>query len=156
MSFKDQITQTTSLGYFEGQIPINYKYTMGVAGELFFRKIMEKGEFIASKCSECDTKTIYPLIYCENCFAEIKEYVSVGLEGELYSWTECYSDYQGNHYDKPHQMGMVKFPGIEGGIIHRLNIDTAEIMIGMKVIAILKPAKQRKGSIDDILYFKKA
>ena len=156
MSFKDQITQTTSLGYFEGQIPINYKYTMGVAGEKFFRTVMEKGDFIASKCSECGTATIYPLIYCENCFAEIKDYVSVGLMGELYSWTECHSDFQGKHYGKPHLLGMVKFPGVEGGIIHRLSIDKSEISIGMKVAAVLRPRKERKGSIDDILYFKKA
>ncbi|MBM3287038.1 MAG: Zn-ribbon domain-containing OB-fold protein [Candidatus Eisenbacteria bacterium] len=156
MSFQEQIKKTTSLGFFEGQVPLNYKYTMGVAGERFFQTLRDKGDFIASKCPECGTMAIYPLIYCEECFAEIKDYVSVGLTGELYSWTECSSDFKGARHEKPHLLGMVRFQGVQGGIIHRLDVPLSEIAIGMKVIAVLRPSSQRKGSLDDIQCFKKA
>jgi uncharacterized OB-fold protein len=156
MSFKEAITTTTGLGYFEGQIPVNYQYSCGVAGELFFRTLMEKGDFIASKCAECGTKAVYPLIYCENCFSEIKEYESIGLEGELDTWTACTMDFQGKHHDALHYIGLVRFPGVQGGIIHRLDIRPEELALGMKVKAKLKAQKDRQGGIDDIVAFVKA
>lgn len=155
MSFKDSIQVNTQLGYFEGQIPVNYQYTLGVAGNKFFETLKQKGEFIASVCSHCGLKTIYPLIYCEDCFNPIDTYTSVGLEGELYSFTTCYRDYQGNIYDKPHVIGLIRFEGVKGGIIHRLNIDEKDLKLGIKVKAKLKPSKERTGSLDDIVYFEK-
>jgi uncharacterized OB-fold protein len=155
MSFKESIQSNIHLGYFEGQIPVNYQYTLGVAGNKFFETLRDKGDFIASECKQCGVKTLYPLIYCEECFSPIDTYISVGLEGELYSFTKCYRDYQGNRYDKPHVLGLIRFEGIKGGIIHRINIDEKDLKVGTKVKAKLKPSKERTGSMDDILYFEK-
>ena len=156
MSFKDQITNTTDISYFEGAIPVNYQYTLGVAGDRFFRTLMKKGDFIASQCSECGRRNIYPTTYCEACFAEISEFASVGLQGELYSFTACTKNFEGKPHKKPHLIGLIRFEGVEGGIVHRLNIDPAELTVGIKVKAKLKPASKREGSVDDILYFEKA
>lgn len=155
MSFKESIQLNMELSYFEGQIPVNYQYTLGVAGTKFFEALKQKGELIASVCSHCGLKTIYPLIYCEECFNQVDTYLSIGLEGELYSFTTCYLDYQGNRYDKPHVLGLIRFEGIKGGIIHRINIDEKDLKVGTKVKAKLKPSKERTGSMDDILYFEK-
>jgi uncharacterized OB-fold protein len=155
MSFKDSITQTTKIGYFEGAIPVNYQYTLGIAGDKFFRTVKTKGDFVASKCSECGSKTIYPLAYCEECFADITQYISVGLVGELYSFTESHYDYQGNKHAEPQTMGLVRFEGTGGGIIHRVKSPAGGLKIGMKVKAKLKPAAKREGSIEDILFFEK-
>ncbi|MCX7678041.1 MAG: Zn-ribbon domain-containing OB-fold protein [Spirochaetes bacterium] len=156
MSFKETINVNTMLGYFEGEIPVNYQYTLGVGGNKFFTALMEKGEFIASECTACGVKTIYPLIYCEECFAPIEKYISLGVEGELYSFTECHYDYQGNKYDKPHVLGLVRFPGVRGGIFHRIAGNMDSLRIGMKVVAKLKPKAERSGTIDDIICFETA
>ncbi len=156
MSFKESIQLNTQLGYFEGEIPVNYQYTLGIAGTKFFETLMNEGQFVASECKTCGVKTIYPLIYCEECFSAIDTYVPVGLEGELYSFTKCYRDYQGKEYQTPHLIGLIRFEGIKGGIIHRLGIDDKEVHIGMKVKAKLKPAKERNGTLEDILYFEKS
>ncbi len=156
MSFKDSITKTTKIGYFEGAIPVNYQYTFGMAGDKFFSEVKDKGDFLASKCPECGVMYIYPQIYCDDCFCEISEFVSVGTEGELYSATESHFNNHGDPHDKPRMMGLIRFPGVKGGIVHRLNINTSEICLGMRVKAKLKPQKERQGSIDDILYFEKA
>ncbi|HSV97271.1 MAG TPA: hypothetical protein VLM75_10095 [Spirochaetota bacterium] len=156
MSFKESILKSTELGYFEGQVPVKYQYTLGIAGDRFFTTVMEKGDFIASECSECGTKTIYPLIYCEECFSPVEKFVSVGLEGELYSFTGCYSDFQGNRYSEAHLIGMIRFKGVKGGIIHRLKIEKGHLAMGLKVKAVLKPRKERIGGVDDILHFEMA
>jgi uncharacterized protein len=156
MSFQDRVTQTTHLGFFEGGIPVNYQYTYGIGGDRFFRTLKEEGDFIASQCPSCGVRNIYPLSYCEACFSEIKEYVSVGLMGELYSYTECLLDFQGKPHAEPHQLGLIRFAGVEGGVVHRLKIGSSELQLGMKVKAVLKPSNGREGSLDDILYFEKA
>jgi len=156
MSFKETINANTQLGYFEGAIPVNYQYTLGVAGNKFFQTLMNKEEFLVSECSNCGIKTIYPLIYCEECFSPIEKFIQIGLEGELYSFTECWLDYQGNRYNTPHVIGLIRFSGIKGGIIHRLNVNPDDLKIGIKVKAKLKPKKERTGGIEDILYFEKA
>ncbi|MCX7959442.1 MAG: Zn-ribbon domain-containing OB-fold protein [Deltaproteobacteria bacterium] len=152
--YKEKIEKNIECGSYPGQIPVNYVYTLGIAGDEFFRAIRDKGYFIASKCS-CGKKYIPAQMYCDECFGECNEYEKVGTEGELYSYTECYYDYQGKRYEEPHLIGLIKFKGYEGGIIHRLNISRDEIKIGMKVEAVFKPQKQRTGSIEDILYFRK-
>lgn len=152
--YKEKLEKNIECGSFPGQIPVNYVYTLGIAGEEFFRTIRDKGYFIASKC-ECGKKYIPAQMYCDECFGECREYVKVGIEGELYSYTECYYDYKGNKYDEPHIIGLVKFDGCEGGIVHRLNINREELKIGMRVEAVFRPQRQRVGSIEDILYFKK-
>ena len=156
MSFKDAIAKTTDCTYFEGEIPVNYQYTVGVAGDVFFSSIKDKGILTASKCSECGNLYIPPSLFCEACCGECKEYKEIGLEGELYTYTESFYDYQGKKYKKPHLIGFVRFQGVNGGIIHRLNIKNEKIEIGMKVKAKLKSAKDRTGAIDDILFFEKA
>ncbi len=155
MSFKEHITKNTTLGSFGGDIPVNYQYTLGIGGDRFFRAIVNKGEFIASKCSRCGIMYIYPMTYCEECFEEIHEHVAIGLTGELYSYTLCHYDYRGEELPEPEMIGYVIFPGIDGGIIHRLDIDETDIYLGMPVTALLKSENLRKGSIDDILCFTK-
>ncbi len=154
--FKELIAKNTELGFFEGEIPVNYQYTLGIAGDRFFSTLKEKGDFIASKCPDCGRLFVPPSLFCEECFVEIKEYVSVGLEGELYSFTESHYDFQGKKLDKPQLMGLVKFKGCAGGIINKLNVMYAEARIGMRVKAVLKPAGKRTGSVDDIVGFEKA
>jgi len=152
--YKEKIEKNIECTSFPGQIPVNYVYTLGIAGDRFFTSIKDKGEFLASKCS-CGKKYIPAQMYCDECFSECNEYVGVPNEGEIYSYTECYYDYKGNRYEEPHLIGLIKFKGCEGGIIHRLNIERDEVKIGMKVEAVFKPVQQRQGSIEDILYFKK-
>ncbi len=153
--YKEKLEKNIECSSYPGQIPVNYVYTMGIAGEEFFKTIKDKGYFIASVCSECGKKYIPAQIYCDNCFAECNKYEEVNSVGELYSYTECFYNYKGEKYNEPHIIGLIKFEGYEGGIIHRLNIKKDDLKIGMKVEAVFKSQKQRTGSIEDILYFKK-
>jgi uncharacterized protein len=154
MSFKEMIEKTTECTYFEGKIPVNYIYTLGVAGEAFYKNLKEKGTFIASKCSACGQLYIPAIIFCDECFEECKEYVDIGTEGELYSYSESNFDFKGNKYDTPHLMGIIRFPNVKGGIIAKLDIPKKNLKLGMKVQAQLKPQGDRIGLITDIECFK--
>lgn len=154
MAYNEKIEKNFEATNFSGAIPVNYVYTFGIAGEKFFRTIKDKGTFLASKCSSCNKLFVPPQIYCDECFEELREYEDIGIEGEIYSFTECYYDFKGSKYNEPHIIGLIKFKGVEGGIIHRLNLKKEDLKIGTKVVAVFKPQKDREGSLDDILYFK--
>jgi uncharacterized OB-fold protein len=51
----------------------------------------------------------------------------------------------------------VAFEGIEGGIIHRLReVAPDEVMVGLRVEAVLRPKDQREASVPDISHFRPA
>ena len=56
---------------------------------------------------------------------------------------------------EPVIMAMIRLDGTQGGVVHYLGeIKPEDVTIGMAVQAVLKPKKERKGSITDIKYFK--
>ena len=54
-----------------GDIPVHHRYTLGVAGGLFFRAMRDERCLLASRCSNCREAFLPPKLYCERCFEEI-------------------------------------------------------------------------------------
>lgn len=154
MALKERISEASELTAWKGEIPVNYLYTYGIAGEKFFRGIMEKGTFLATKCNRCNISYVPPRMYCERCFDELNNYTDAGLKGEVHTYTVCHSDISGNKLDKPKILAFVRIDGTDGGLIHTLDVQPNNARIGMKVKAILKDAASRTGGIGDIEGFK--
>ena len=57
----------------QGEIPIQSRYTYGLAGEKFFRAIMDKALLLGTRCDECDY-TYVPLTR-----EEVHKLIDVGL-----------------------------------------------------------------------------
>ena len=136
----------------EGDFPISFRYTVGVAGEKFFREIMENGKLIASRCNSCNLSYLPPRIYCEKCMSRLEDYVPVGNEGTVETFTITHQDAQGNYLKEPVGVALVRFPGAYGGLVHRTK---GTMTIGDKVRVVFKEKKERAGSILDIEYFEK-
>jgi uncharacterized OB-fold protein len=154
MSLTEKITKTKELTAWEDGIPVHYLYTYGVAGEKFFRGISEKETFLAARCAACDTTYVPPRIYCEKCFAELKDYIDAGTAGEVHSFTVCHKDMSGNVLPKPKVIAFVKIDKTDGGIIHELDCAPEKAKIGMKVKALFKEKTGRTGGITDIICFR--
>ena len=151
MSYTGQILPANKA--WLGSLPVGNRYTYGIAGEKFFRKIKDEGKFYGTNCPKCNHLYVPAVLYCERCFSELTEWVDVGIEGEVHSYTFLYVDLDGNRVDVPLIVAFVKIG--DGGIIHLINeASMEEVKIGMKVVAVIKPISERIGSITDILYFK--
>jgi len=138
----------------EGEIPIQSRYTYGLAGEKFFREIMDKARILGTWCVECDYTYVPPTIYCERCFAKLEEWVEVGPEGTVQSFTVLLVALGGSPLDEPEIMALIQLDGADSVMVHRLgDVDLDELAIGMRVKAVFKPKKQREGSILDIAHF---
>ena len=154
MAITEKITNTTVPTFWEGEIPVRYVYTYGLAGERFFRAVKDKGTFLATRCEDCDITYVPPKVYCDRCFEQLDDYIDVGTVGYVETFTITFTNMDGSGKKPPRILAMVRIEGTDGGLIHYLEgIDWEEIAIGMPVKAVFKPKAQRKGSIEDIVGF---
>lgn len=138
----------------EGEIPIQSRYTYGLAGEKFFREIMDNARFVGTWCAECDFVYVPPTIYCERCFSKLEEWVEVGPEGAVQSFTVLRVALDGSALDEPEIMALIQLDGADSVLAHRLgDVDMDDLRIGMRVKAVFRPKKKRKGSILDVKHF---
>ncbi len=149
----EKIINPLNVRHWLGDMEADYVYTLGVAGERFFKEIKENGRIMGAKCPRCGIVFVPPRMYCEQCFAKLEEWVDVGKKGVIHTFTIATIDVDGSKLEKPVIYALIKFEGAHGGLIHKIG-ETDTVSIGMKVEAVLKPPQERKASINDIKYFK--
>lgn len=138
-----------------GDLPVTSRYTFGLAGEHFFRAIKDNARIMGTRCPQCERIYVPGVLFCERCLTELEEWVDVGTIGEVHTFTVLFEEIDGTQKETPEIIAFVKIE--DGGIIHRLGeLDLEAVEIGIPVEAVFKPADERKGAIDDIIYFKPA
>jgi uncharacterized OB-fold protein len=155
MSLIERIAKLGDARVWYGEMPIESLYTVGIAGERFFRAIKDQGMITGTVCPVCDLIYVPPMMYCERCFAEAKEWVDVGTKGTVHTYTILGVSLEDTPLEEPEILALIKMDGIHGGLVHKLGeVDSEKVEIGMVVEAVLKPQEEREGSILDITYFK--
>jgi uncharacterized OB-fold protein len=155
MPILEKLAQPSQARHWTDSIPLEYHYTAGVAGEEFRRELQDNGRFLVSKCSKCKSTYIPARMYCPDCFIETKDQFPIDKPGYVYSFTSVNRDRSGADTELPITVGLVKFEGVKGGIVHLLDAgDSNSVSIGMKVTPSLKNSSERTGAITDILAFK--
>jgi len=98
----------------------------------FFQNL-KKGQLTTTKCKKCAQLLWPPRIVCPNCLSDELEWVDLGIEGELYAFTEVRVGAPlGFVQDVPFCVGLVKI----GGLLISSRIDNAkydQLKIGNKV-----------------------
>jgi len=154
MSLLEKVDKNTEARAWQGEIPIQNRYTYGLAGEKFFREIMDNARFVGTRCPECNFIYVPPAIYCERCFSRLEEWVEVGPEGTVQSFTVLLVALDGSPLTEPEIMALIQLDGADSVLVHRLgDVELDDLAIGMRVKAVFKPKKQREGSILDIVHF---
>jgi len=154
MPILEKLVQPGQARHWTDSIPLEYHYTAGVAGEEFRRELRDNGRFLVSKCSKCKSTYIPARMYCPSCFIEMKDQFPIDKPGYVYSFTSVNRDRSGAETDSPITVGLVKFEGVKGGLVHFLDVDPDQVSIGMKVMPSLKNQSERTGDITDIRAFK--
>ena len=155
MPILEKLIQPGEARHWPDSIPLEYHYTAGVAGEEFRRELRDNGRFLVSKCSKCKSTYIPARMYCPDCFIEMKDQYPIDKSGYIYSFTTVHRRRSGEESNSPITVGLVKFDGVKGGIVHLLDVgDSTELSIGTKVTPVLRDSAKRVGAITDILGFK--
>ena len=79
--------------------------------------------------------------------------MKVAPTGHVCTFTVLTEGRRGEEFDAPRVLAMIRFDGIDGGLIHWLGCDPDEAEIGMQVKAVLAAKKDRKGGLGDIKHF---
>lgn len=154
MEFK--VNKKRDIQHFFGQLPVESLYTAGIAGEKFLLGLKE-GKFLATYCSDCDFVFLPPKLYCEFCFKEISEedWREIENKGILLSYTFVHIDSNGNKLENPIVVGLIKMNKTDTTFVHKLLDKVEDIEMGMKVEAVFVSKERRRGSINDIVGFRK-
>ena len=154
---REKLTNPEDVRTWPGNVPVEYIYTAGVAGEAYLRAIKERGRLAASSCPGCGAGYLPPRLYCERCFEKTGEARDVEARGTVETFTVAHRDLEGEALDPPVVYAFVRIDGTGGGLVHRLGeVDPGEVHIGLKVEAVFLPPAKRTGSILDIVHFKPA
>lgn len=139
-----------------GHIPLQSFYTAGTGGQIFFQELKQRGKLVGTRCRPCAQVYLPARSFCERCFEELTEQVEVKRAGQLVSYTICYVDNDRITLRRPLALALVRMDGATTVLLHYL-IDVSEpsqVKIGCRVEALIKPKKQRVGSILDIEGFR--
>jgi uncharacterized OB-fold protein len=153
----EKISSEADVRTWTDHIPLQWKYTAGVAGDRFLRLLMQ-GKIQASYCKNCGKTYLPPKIYCRDCFAQLNEWKEVPEDsGSIYSYTMVPRKSHDESREPDKQViVLVRFEGVEGGILGRLKTSKDEKpRIGTKVRPVFKPKNARIGDLSDIEYFEK-
>jgi uncharacterized protein len=154
MPILEKISRPSDARHWTDSIPLEFHYTAGVAGEKFRRELKENGHLLASKCSKCENSYVPARMFCPSCFVELKETHAIEEPGYVYSYTTVNRNRTGEPSETV-TLALVKFEGVEGGIVHRLDDNAADnVAFGMKVVPILRDKSERTGALTDIISFK--
>ena len=134
---------------------MHHLYTMGVAGERFFRELKESGRFLGTRCAACEHVYLPPSIYCPSCFAALEEWKEVGPQGVIRAVTTAHRGVEGESLEAAETLALVQLDGADGLLAHRIG-EAEEVEIGARVEAVFKDATERVGSILDVRYFRPA
>ena len=135
----------------EGELPVAFRYTPGVANTAFFEALRDRGVLLGSRCAACAMTYLPARLFCERCFAELAADVECEPRGTLESWTVGHVGIDDEPLTDPVMLGLVKLDGADTVLLHFL---LARAEIGARVIVVLK--EHRIGSILDIEGFRPA
>ena len=155
MSLLHRIKHANDALNWRSDMPTEGRYTVGIAGEKFFREIKENGQFVATVCLDCDITYMPPRLYCEQCFAKLDDWVEVDPVGRVHTFTLVHQSLDEEPLLKPRIMAFVHLDDTDGGLVHNLDdVEPEDIYLGMLVEAVFKEKDERQGSITDIKYFR--
>ena len=153
----ERISQPERVRRFDGTFPVGHRYTPGLAGEVFFSALRDRGVVLGSRCESCGITYAPARSFCERCFSELSADTEVGPGGELVSFTIVFRGIEGEALESPMTLGAVRLDGADTVLVHRvLEAGEEPLEIGRRMELVVAADGRRSGSITDIEGFRVA
>jgi len=120
----------------------------------------KQGKLRGSRCRHCGRMMIPPRSFCELCNLNgVHDYYDLPDTGTVKTFTLSHVNWDSSPLPrgKTNIFAVIAIDGCpeDMGLCHMLGeVDPKDVKVGMPVKAVWKPAKERTGSVTDILYFK--
>jgi uncharacterized OB-fold protein len=125
-----------------------YEYPAGVALSKFLEGLRQ-GKLMAGRCSRCDRSQIPPRSHCIKCLKPVEDFHEIRQTGVIETFSRSHISLEGG-LAQPVTWIYVKFEGVEGGLLHRLDPSVTPEK-ALKVRPVFHEI--RIGSILDIKWF---
>lgn len=137
-------------------IKVPYGWDAGEYASKFFTEIRDNGKILGTRCSSCGKTYIPPRSTCSKCFDHIDEWVELGKQGTLLTYTVVNYEFPLIQPSEPPILyGIIKLDQADTGFVHILDeVDLDDLEPGLRVEAVLKDKDEREGNILDIRYFR--
>jgi uncharacterized OB-fold protein len=138
---------------YESRIKVPYTWSVGEVGSRFLIELRDHKKIYGTRCPKCDRVYLPPKKTCGQCFSNLHEWVEVGPQGTLITYTLVYYESPVMPMNPPFAYGIILLDKANTGLVHllgELNFD--EIQSGGRVEAVFKD--ERTGDIMDIRYFR--
>lgn len=140
-------------------VDVPYRFAAGAYMEKFLTELRDHGQLYGIRCPQCQRVQMPPRIVCAVCGVKNDQWVPLGPEGVLAGYTIMYLPLTDPTTGKPHEppfvYGSVRLDGSDSVVDHLIHVDPdpAQIIIGMRLRAVLRPPEQRTGDLTDIVHF---
>jgi hypothetical protein len=139
-------------------VALPYKWALGKTWARFFDGLKEE-KIRGTKCAQCGKIFVPARAFCPECFMDMTEWVEVGQEGKIITWTLVNTKYYGQVKEPPYIAATIQLAGTDCGFHHFIGgIELSDIKkvrqalkAGAKVKAVWR--SEKKADIDDIEYF---
>ena len=141
-----------------GRWDIPYSYAAGEAATRFFTELRDSKRILATKCPACGRTLLPPRSFCERDFVRCDEWVEVGPQGVVETFTVTVEAFTGLR-EPPYVVALIKLDGSTTSLAHFLGeVDATDpvqlfdqVKRGLRVEAVFR--SERVGNILDIEYF---
>jgi uncharacterized OB-fold protein len=149
--------------YFKVEIPtdIPYRYSTGPYVGKFFTELRKNGKIYSVKCPSCEFLFTPPRVVCPRCHIRLPKWPNweeSGPKGTILTFSVVKAPFHdpttGRLRKVPYAVAGIKLDN--GGVLEHFldEQDENEIKTNMRVEAVLKPKDQRRGDMQDILFFR--
>ena len=134
------------------EIEFPYSSSTGNAVSKFLTAFRDDKQIWGLKCPRCNRVVVPAQDYCDICAQDMSEWVKVGPEGKIVTWTVVHRDHVLYPHPAPFAYALVRLDGADTALLHTvLADDYAAIKAGAKVKAVWKD--ERTGHIRDLDHF---
>lgn len=140
-----------------GEWHVRYDYDAGKIVSHFLKTVRDEKKIQATKCPSCQLVMLPPRGYCERCFVEAKEWVTVGNSGVIEASTIVTQKFDGLP-DPPYAIAYVRLDGASTAMVNFVkNIDLSNLDEAIENLKIgnrlkVKFKEEREGRITDFYY----
>jgi len=137
---------------------LTYQHALGETAGRFFEAIANEKKLLGKKCPKCSRVLVPPRSYCDRCFEDTADWVEVGREGTVQTFTVVFQAFKGLP-EPPYCIAYVLLDGADTAILNYIrNVDWTpdnvpqQIKAGDRVKVVF--AENREGKITDFWFEK--
>jgi hypothetical protein len=137
----------------EGRLALPYRYFPGEVVGRFLIGLRDERKLLAIRCRSCGTVYCPPEPICGKCLMRAGEWLEVGPQGTLESFTQTNYSLDIHPLTAPILYGLVKLDGADTSMIHILGeVRLEDLKVGMRMEPLFR--EEPRGDILDIMYFR--